>query len=91
MDFGMEAGIFLAYTAGLMLVYFFGRWFLVPLKFLGRAMISSMIGGAALLVVNVLGTGIGISLPLNIMTAAITGLLGAPGFLMLLAYFQFFA
>ena len=31
MDFGMEAGIFLAYTAGLMLIYFFGKILIVPI------------------------------------------------------------
>ena len=40
MDIGMEAGIFLAYSVGLLVVYFFGRMMLVPLKKLMKLLLN---------------------------------------------------
>ena len=42
MDFGMEAGIFLAYTAGLMLIYFFGKILIVPIKSLIKLLFNGV-------------------------------------------------
>lgn len=91
MDFGMEAGIFLAYTACLMAIYFFGRLLLQPLKFILKLMASSIAGGAVLLVLNGVGGSFGIFVPLNIITAVVVGLTGVPGLAVLLVYFQFFS
>lgn len=88
MDFGMETGIFLIYTACLMIIYFFGRMLVVPLKYLLRLLGNSVAGGIALLLINALGGGIGIFVPVNVVTAVVTGLTGIPGLLMLLVYFQ---
>ncbi len=88
MDFGMEAGIFLAYTAGIMMIYLFGRLLIVPVKFLLKLIASSVVGGLVLLLINVAGGGLGIALPVNIITALIAGVLGVPGVLGLLVYFN---
>ncbi len=87
MDFGMEVGIFLAYTAGLMLIYLFGRLFVVPVKVLLRLFISSLAGGILLVVINSIGGNFGLFIPVNIITAGIAGILGIPGILGLIAYF----
>lgn len=88
MDIGMEAGIFLAYTAGMFIIYFFGQMLLVPLKKILKLLISSIIGGAVLILINIFGTGIGIVIPLNLITAMIAGVLGVPGIAALLIYFN---
>lgn len=88
MSFGLEAGIFLAYAAGLFLIYVLGRFLIIPLKWAGRLILSSAVGGAALLAVNLIGGPWGIFIPLNLLTAAITGLLGVPGALCLLLFFN---
>ncbi len=88
MDFGMEAGIFLAYTAGIMLIYLFGRLLIVPVKFLLKLMASSIVGGLVLVLINFAGGGIGIALPVNIITALMAGVLGIPGVLGMLVYFN---
>lgn len=88
MDFGMEASIFLAYTAGMLAIYFLGRFLIVPLKILVKLMINSIIGGIIMLIINFIGGGLGVFLPINIITALISGALGVPGILGLLIYFN---
>ena len=83
MDFGMETSIFLAYTAGMFILYFLGRIFFVPIKFM-----SSIAGGAALIAVRALGGFFGLVLPVNPVNAVITGLTGLPGIAGLLIYFN---
>ena len=41
MDLGMETSVFLAYTAGMLLLYFCGRLLFVPLKFMLKLLICS--------------------------------------------------
>ena len=50
------------------------------LKLLGR----SILGFAALLLFNIAGGGIGLSIGLNVFNAGVLGLLGIPGFALLL-------
>lgn len=88
MSFGLEAGIFIAYAAGLFLIYLMGRFLLVPLKWAGKLVLSSLIGGALILLVNLIGGSWGIFMPFNILTAAITGVLGLPGAVCLLLFFN---
>lgn len=90
MDFGAEAGIFLAYTAGLMVIYLFGRLLIVPAKLLLKLLLSSLAGGLILVVINFIGGLVSISLPINILTALIAGVIGIPGILGMLLYFNLF-
>lgn len=88
MSFGLEAAIFLAYAAGLFLIYLLGKLLIVPLKWVGRLVLSSLIGGVVLMAANLIGGYWGIFVPLNLLTAAITGLLGLPGAVCLLLFFN---
>lgn len=88
MEFGAEASIFLAYALGILAVYFFGKVFLFPLKILLKLLIGSLLGGLALLIINVVGSGMGIMVPLNLITAGIAGVLGLPGVICLVIYFN---
>lgn len=88
MDLGMEAGIFLAYSAGLLIVYFFGRALLLPLKKALKLVVNSLVGAVALILINVVGAGIGIVMPVNVITAGIVGILGLPGTAALFIYFN---
>ena len=47
-------------------------------------MLNSLIGGAAILVINALGAPFGIVIPLNALNAVITGILGLPGAILLI-------
>lgn len=87
MTIGMEVGVFLAYAFGMFVVYLVGRFLLVPLKWIGCALAGSLAGGAVILIINFVGAPWNIFVPLNIMTAAVIGVLGLPGTLLLLLFF----
>ena len=50
----------------------------------GEILISSLLGGIAIVVINLAGAAVGIHISLNCLTAAAAGVLGVPGVLMLL-------
>lgn len=52
-----------------------------PLEVFMRVLGSSLLGGAALWIVNLIGGWLGFHLGLNPASAAIVGVLGVPGFL----------
>lgn len=87
MSMGMEVGVFLAYAFGALVVYLLGRFLLLPLKWILGCLISSLLGGAAILVINMVGAAHGILIPLNVITAVITGILGVPGLIMMAVFF----
>ena len=72
---GLDLGIFLTYAGAVILVFIFGRLFLWPLKIILKLVLNSLIGGAAILVINALGAPFGIVIPLNALNAVITGIL----------------
>lgn len=87
MTMGMEIGIFLAYAAGLLLVYLCGRFLLVPLKWILKLLTSSILGGVVLCLINGIGGIFGIFVPLNPVTAVIAGILGIPGVIVMILFF----
>ncbi len=87
MSMGMEVSIFLAYAAGMLLVYLAGRYLLAPLKWTGHLLVNSLLGGVLILLINFLGARLGIFLPLNPATAVTAGVLGVPGIVCMLMFF----
>ncbi len=87
MSMGMEVAVFLAYAAGMLFVYIMGRFLLVPLKWMLRGLISSLLGGAALMLINTVFSPLGVLIPINIITAVFVGVLGVPGLIMLAVFF----
>lgn len=87
MSIGMEVGVFLAYAAGMLLIYVFSNFLLVPFKWLLRLICSSAAGGAVLFLVNLIGSQWGIFVPVNMITAFIAGVLGLPGIAAILIFF----
>ena len=76
---GTEIMVFLAYGLGIFIILL-----LLPLKFVGRLIANSLLGAGLIALINIVGSGFGIGIPLNIVNALITGVLGVPGVLMLL-------
>ncbi len=87
MSMGMEIGVFLAYAFALLMVYVFGRFLLIPLKWMAGWIVSSLIGGIVIILINYFGAAYGVFIPLNLITAIITGVLGVPGVVMLMVFF----
>ncbi len=81
---GLDIGIFLTYVGAILLIFIFGRIFVWPMKFVLKLALNSLIGGAAILLVNALGAQWDIFIPLNILNALIVGVLGLPGAVLLL-------
>lgn len=88
MSIGNEAAVFLAYAGGIILVIFLGKLLWLPVKFIIGFAVNCMIGGAVLLAISSLGQAAGIIMPVNIVTAAVSGLMGIPGIISLLIYFN---
>lgn len=68
--------------AGLILLTLCAAFF-KPLKGLLKLALQAVLGGAGLYVFNLLGGLVGLSVGANAVTAAVCGLLGVPGLLLL--------
>ena len=77
-------GVFLTYVGAIVLIFLVGKIFLWPIKLVLKLAASSIIGGLAILLINAVGTGLGIFIPLNLISAVIVGVLGIPGAVLLL-------
>ena len=56
-----------------------------PLRFVGQGAVKILIGAIFLFFLNAFGTSFGVYVPINIGTAAVSGLLGIPGVFALVA------
>jgi len=85
---GMEIVAYvLAAILGLILCRVFWR----PLKSVLAMILSSVLGGAGLYIFNMVFAGLGFSLGVNIVTAAVCGLFGLPGLVLLVLLTVVFA
>ncbi|WP_223703584.1 pro-sigmaK processing inhibitor BofA family protein [Sutcliffiella deserti] len=75
----MEPLIVIGVIGGLILLVLIVGTPLKPFKFLGQAAIKIMIGALFLFFLNAFGNSIGIHVPINFATSAVSGLLGIPG------------
>ena len=86
--FGVQASVFLTYAGAVLLIFLLGKIFLWPLKLVLKLAVSSIIGGALILLINLVTGLFGFLLiPLNLLTALVVGVLGIPGVLLLLILF----
>lgn len=79
-----EIMVFLAYGLGIFIIFFFGKLLLLPVKMIGKLIANSLLGAGLIALINIVGGGLGIGIPLNVVNAIITGILGVPGAVMLL-------
>ncbi len=70
-----------AYLAGIIILFFLGKFFAVPMKIAVKLIFNSILGGIAILIINFIGGFINFSIALNFITAFIIGALGRPGVL----------
>ena len=81
---GLDLSVFLTYAGAIILLFIFGKLFLWPLKIILKLAVNSLIGGAAILLINIIGAEIGIIISLNMLNALIVGVLGLPGAILLI-------
>lgn len=61
-----------------------GKIFLFPLKLLLKLVFNTIIGGAIIYIINLIGANFGFHIGLNIITSLVVGILGIPGAILLL-------
>ena len=67
-----------AYMFGLFLIYIFAWVFVKPLRWLLRFTLNSLFGGVLLVIINAFGGFAGITMGVNLVTAAVVGFGGVP-------------
>ncbi|TCS95434.1 pro-sigmaK processing inhibitor BofA family protein [Hazenella coriacea] len=75
----------IAVGAGIIFFMMLNRSIKKPLKWIWMGLLYSAIGALVLFIVNLLGQVMDFHIPINPVTAMITGLLGLPGILYLVA------
>ena len=81
----MDIYVVIAYFVGVFLLYVIGRLMLIPLRVIFNLIVNAVIGGAMLLIANLIGGIWGIYIGINPITALVAGLLGIPGVVLLIA------
>ena len=82
----VEMGVFLTFGGTLILLFLLGKTLLIPLKIVLKMIVNSMMGGILLVVLNAVGSTVGLMIPLNLVNAVTVGILGVPGVIMLLLF-----
>lgn len=75
----MEPIVVVAIIAGLILLLLLVGAPLKPIRLLGLGMIKIVIGAVFLFFLNALGNQFGVHVPINLVTASVSGFLGIPG------------
>jgi len=81
----MDPILIISIFAGLILILFFIGAPIKPLRYVGQGIIKVLIGALFLFFLNEFGTSLGIYVPINLVTATVSGILGIPGVLALVA------
>ncbi len=84
MGLGINMLEVLIFALGLITIYAIGWLLLVPLKFLLKAVSSSLLGAAVLLLINALGGIFSVTIAINPLSAFIAGYFGLPGIILIL-------
>ena len=80
----MNIGEIAAYILAALLALVLCRIFIKPVKHIGLMVLHSALGGVGLYIFNMIFASVGFTIGLNIATAAICGLLGLPGLVLLI-------
>lgn len=74
----------LIYIGCLIGIIIIGKIFIVPIKFIVKLLINSVIGVILLYVINLVGAMWGLHIGINFITAIFVGILGIPGAVLLM-------
>lgn len=74
----------MAFAFAALLVYLIARILLVPFKLIVKLVLNALIGGVLLVFFNLIGSPLGLSVGINVVTASIVGFLGIPGLILLI-------
>ena len=69
----------LTYLACICFLFLFGRIFIVPIKKVLKLVVNSILGGAIIYIINLIGNSSNFHIGLNFFTSILIGILGIPG------------
>lgn len=81
----MEPVFVIVGIIGLVLLLLFIGAPVKPIRYIGQGVIKILIGAMFLFFLNTLGNHYGIHVPINFVTSAVSGLLGIPGIIAIVA------
>lgn len=73
----------MAYGGGILAVIFICFILTKPVKWILKLVLNGILGGVMLLIINAVGSSIGLSIPINPVSALVSGILGFPGVVLL--------
>lgn len=65
-------------------IFIIGKIFLFPIKKILKLVFNTIIGGAIIYIINLIGITFGFHIGLNIITSLVVGILGIPGAILLI-------
>lgn len=65
-------------------IFIIGKIFLFPIKKILKLVFNTIIGGAIIYIINLIGASFGFHIGLNIITSLVVGILGIPGAMLLI-------
>lgn len=80
----MDINAIITFIACIVFLFIFGKILILPLKSILKLVFNSIIGGALIFLINLVGSGFGFSIGINIWTSMFVGLLGIPGAVLLI-------
>lgn len=79
----MGTDTIITFFACIIILFVVGRIFILPLKKILKLVINSILGGALIYIINLVGAAFQFHIGLNIGTSIFVGILGLPGAILL--------
>ena len=74
----MNLTTILTFIACICFIFIIGRLFIIPLKFIFKLILNSILGGLLIFIINFLAQGLNFHIGLNLFTSIFVGFLGIP-------------
>lgn len=79
----MELNTIIPYVIGVVILFFFGKIFLLPIKSILKLIGNSILGAILIYIINLIGGAFNFHIGLNFITILFVALLGVPGAIVL--------
>jgi pro-sigmaK processing inhibitor BofA len=80
----------IAYGIAVILLLFVISAFKTPVRIIGKIILNSLLGLIAIIIVNSIGNYLGFHIPVNLYTVFTAGILGIPGFVLVIILTRLF-
>ncbi len=77
----MDFMLILPFLAGIAILFIILKILALPMKIIIKLLINAVVGGAIIILVNLIGANFGFAINLNWISALVVGILGVPGVL----------